>query len=226
MSPNPSRNRPPNLMTLSRQLVFSTTRWSVIPAGDRVELSYLAMAERLHEENDTLVTERDLLLAGTRGLDRELSHHRKRLTAGFRTYWSGVVGLGGREGATSFEDSVVERIAVWQVMAKLPAYQRDALLALADANGSHLVAARSLGYEERTLHTVLYRARRRFLALWFQPETPRRKWDCDRRGGRVKGSITQRTIRRRRLAAMSPPGHDTPKSCSNIPWRGCSGPLH
>lgn len=72
------------------------------------------------------------------------------------------------------ENSVVERLALTQSLAQLPADERAALLATA-AHGSGIAAARALGVAERTFNTLVTRARRRVEASWLAGETPVRR---------------------------------------------------
>jgi hypothetical protein len=72
------------------------------------------------------------------------------------------------------ENSVVERLALTQSLAQLPADEREALLATA-AHGSGSAAARALGVEERRFNKVVTRARRAVEASWLAGETPVRR---------------------------------------------------
>ena len=65
-------------------------------------------------------------------------------------------------------------------MSTLAEVERSTLLALA-ITGDYKQAAALLDMSYHTFHTSLSRARRKFLALWHEGETPSRMWGRDRR---------------------------------------------
>lgn len=75
-------------------------------------------------------------------------------------------------------DTVVEHVAVWQVLAGLRPHHRDTLVALA-THGSIAAAAQAQGVQYKTMVARVQTARDAALQLWFSPEpappTPRRR---------------------------------------------------
>ena len=95
------------------------------------------------------------------------------------------------------EDQVVERVALWQVWARLRPAEQEALQTLA-AMEDYQAAADALGLPYHRFYKRIRRARARFYALWLEGETPRRGW----RDRRVKSPGWERVtasayIRRR-----------------------------
>lgn len=148
---------------------------------DRYEAAWGAAVERLYAAPESEpVSSLDLLKAATRGLnqlgrislrDQGLAYRRQIGELGaaplFWQYWTSP-------GPALPEEKAVERTALAQIMARLSPAQREALAALAE-HGSHRAAADALGVPLRTFDTRLARARRAYLALWHEHETPSRK---------------------------------------------------
>lgn len=92
---------------------------------------------------------------------------------GFPRYW--------RPGAgTPLDEAVSERVAVHQILAALTDRQQQVVHALAQIGDRRAVAA-VLGVDPTTVSAVLGNARRAFMALWHEGETPR---PVDYRAGR------------------------------------------
>jgi hypothetical protein len=88
------------------------------------------------------------------------------------------------------EEGLLERIAVYEILATLPDVDRDAIVALA-VHGDYQAAADSLGLKYSALTQRLTQARRRFRVQWYAPETPPRNKGTDRRiGSRTKPLAT------------------------------------
>lgn len=165
----------------------------------RYEVAWSAVAERLYAApEDSPPAPGDLISAGQdaiaahvdseqrhRGYDRETGAGMPRWAA----YWH------GQRPVREPEAGLVERMALWQVWPELTPAQREALLALA-ACGTRDAAAESLGISPRTLAHQLDAARRRFLALWHEHETPPRFWGSDRRVYRAGGPQVTATPRK------------------------------
>lgn len=100
----------------------------------------------------------------------------------FALYWDDAARVTG-----SPESGIVERLALWQVWAELPAADRQVLLALA-VHGEYDMAAESLGLRRNTYYARVRHARVRFLRLWHEGEKPSRLWGNDRRGAHVRRS--------------------------------------
>jgi hypothetical protein len=90
----------------------------------------------------------------------------------FQRYWFGA------HTSPSPESAVVERVAATQIMPRLKVQHQRTLAALA-ATGDRDRAAAAMGATLRTFETYLTRARREFLALWHEHETPSKKWRFD-----------------------------------------------
>ncbi len=103
----------------------------------------------------------------------------------------------------SAEEPVVESLAVRQILATLAPPYRRVLLALAEHDDYHAAAA-ATGKAYHGFETTLSMARKQFLYLWHEGETPSRVWGRDRRSTRRRlhrddyKAITVVTIRRRR----------------------------
>lgn len=80
----------------------------------------------------------------------------------------------------SHEDRIVERLAAQQVMTRVTGAPREAVLALA-ACDDYPAAAEALGISYTALTVRLSTARRQFLGLWHEGETPHRPRRTDRR---------------------------------------------
>lgn len=91
----------------------------------------------------------------------------------FAAYWTHVPTDTAGEG-------IVERLAVHQVLATLPEYQRQAVVALATQD-DYQRAADSLGIKYGTLTARIRLGRRGFRELWFAPETAPPTKGTDRR---------------------------------------------
>lgn len=113
----------------------------------------------------------------------------------FVQFWGSAV-------TPSPEESIVEHIAVRQVMAKLKPIDRDAVVALA-VHDDYVRAADALGLNYTALTVRLSAARKRALGLWHEGETPYRPRRTDRR---VESHITP-------LATLCGQGHEwTPEN--------------
>lgn len=93
----------------------------------------------------------------------------------FAQYWGALVQPG-------HETHIVERIALHQILPVLTEMQQQGLAALA-ARGDYQAAADLLGIDYKALVARVGSARKRFLAAWFEHETPPRKRRTDRRIG-------------------------------------------
>jgi hypothetical protein len=80
------------------------------------------------------------------------------------------------------EEKITERLALAQIWPHLRPVHREALAALA-AHGDYQRAAQALGLPYATFKSRISTARREFLALWHDGETPSRPWVRDRRAG-------------------------------------------
>lgn len=106
--------------------------------------------------------------------------NRVRPVLGFYKYWEPT-----HRGASP-ESHVVDRHALTQIWPLLLPREQAALTALA-ATDDYRLAAESLGIPAGTMNAHLHAARKRFLALWHEGETPSRLWRNDKRVDRRDG---------------------------------------
>ena len=184
----------------------------------RYAAAWSAAAEALYTPGPQ-PSEHDLYLAARGGVMRQVAEDRQaygrsrasgytETTGAFAAYWH-------QPPLTGWEDAVVDRIALRQVLAAVSPAHRRVLLALA-VHGDQESAARALGTTYATYRSRLRAARRAFRVLWHEGETVPPLWGCDRRsyrrGEELKGTwVTavrlvgtrrrQRTARRREAAA-------------------------
>ena len=96
---------------------------------------------------------------------------------GFERYWRHVAAPDNGP-----EEKITERLPLAQIWPSLRPVHREALAALA-AHGVYQQAAQALGLPYTTFKSRISTARREFLALWHDGETPSRPWVRDRRAG-------------------------------------------
>ena len=114
----------------------------------------------------------------------------------FQKYWH----LSTRP-ADGPEERIVERIALTQIWAALSPRLRDAFTALA-VHDDYGRAAAAVGKTRDQYNSQLSYARRVFLALWHEHETPSRPWGHDRRSRtHLTPRDTARIMRQRRRTA-------------------------
>jgi hypothetical protein len=112
----------------------------------------------------------------------------------FWRYWTSA-----SQPIRSPEDAVVELAALAQIWPRLTPSRQRVLLALA-THDDYQQAADSLGKPYHSFVSTISTARKQFLRLWHQHETPRASWGRDRRNHdstQRTNSITAATIRRR-----------------------------
>ncbi|MEU1309448.1 hypothetical protein ABZ419_11210 [Streptomyces cinnamoneus] len=180
-----------SLDQLARAVVSNNRAWW--PAGDRDDLyaaAWHGIVEHLYTA-DSAPRRTDLMEAGRRALADDvrasMRHHGARRDSSnsgrnYALYWKWA----GRA-VPSPENAIVERLAIEQILPALTPRQLAAVQALAAA-GDYDEAARLFG-SESGLKSQLMKGRRRFRALWHEGETPSGHWGCDRRAGKVRGTI-------------------------------------
>ena len=180
----------------------------VMTAQDRFELAVSAIAESVLAAEQR-PGEKDLVTVGVQAINssvqaqmrhRGTSYHRpvdvEPNMANFWVYWWPQVTYTG-----SHENSIVDTIAMFQILPRLKPLHRDVILALA-RHGTYDKAAASLGLLNRhTFIAYLSSARKEFLRHWHEDERPSRIWGHDLFG--IEGyerdeSITVRTLRQRK----------------------------
>jgi DNA-directed RNA polymerase specialized sigma24 family protein len=146
---------------------------------DRNDAAWHGVVEALYEA-EHWVPHYKLVAAGQRAIWRTLEdnarHHGRRPDRGaeprgaFEAFWADWT----RFHFPSHESRVVERTALYQVFVQLPPRQREALLALA-AHDDYPSAARAADMSLSLLRVTLSNARRRFIELWLEGETPAKR---------------------------------------------------
>lgn len=154
---------------------------------DRYELAWSAIVEHLYAADDP-PDRIDLIFAGQRAIwdelderTRDAGYHGGRLDSGAGTspgwqrYWTMHAAI-----VQSHEDSVVERLALYQILPRIRPLHRSTIVALA-AHGEYQAAADGLGMPKGRMIVYLAEGRKRFRYWWHQGETPSRHWGNDQR---------------------------------------------
>lgn len=181
-----------DLDALARAVVTTNRTWW--PTGDRNDLydaAWHGIVEHLYTVTEP-PTRRDLMTAGRDTLSRDVGanirHHGARRDptstgAKYAAYWEWASRV-----TPSPENTIIDRIALQQILTTLTPGQRAAINALA-ATGDYAEAARITG-GTNALILHLTRGRRRFRELWHEGETPSRHWGHDRRAGATAAELT------------------------------------
>lgn len=201
-----------NLADIDRlaRMALSRTVGNPLDHRTRYEVAWSAIAEALYAASEP-PTPSDLIYAAQRELGRhtrqEMRHHGHhhrdpgQTMRGYAAYWNPPAG-------DPLEDVVVNRTALWQIWPRLTDCERQVLLALA-TTGDYAAAADALAANPGTFRVNLRRARRRFLALWHEGETPPGAWGTDRRvGTRARANTSTET--EAEAGAPRPPGKRKP----------------
>lgn len=160
---------------VTTRIMQKTRGWM---GADRREVIRLAILETVYTATEPPTT-LDLYTVGraaaasnhyaelrAHGMDRR----RDATSRAAAAYW-----YGARRATPSHEPRIVEHVALWQCLQSLAQTQQDALVALA-AFGNHSDGARALGISKAAFAQRIMQARRRFLQLWHQGETPSPLW--------------------------------------------------
>jgi len=116
-------------------------------------------------------------------------------TVKFWAYWNHIT--------PSPEAAIIERTALSQIWPRLTPGQQAVLQALA-AHDDYDLAAAALSMSRVTFYQAIHKARRRFLALWLEGETPRRGWrDRRRTTPQTQLRSVSAHIRKRRRAGVA-----------------------
>lgn len=162
-----------------------------IPWHERYDIAWSAIAEHLYAASDP-PPRRDLVQAGCAEIYATMTDNRRHhggprnggewgSSPAFARFW--------REGSDRFEDRLLDRIALGQVMAALPCHHRDALSARAAMQTADM--AKALGISAKLATKWVRNARAASLTLWYDGETP------PARSGR-------HSMRRQRSATVEP----------------------
>jgi|WetSurMetagenome_2_1015567.scaffolds.fasta_scaffold128783_2 hypothetical protein len=174
--------------------------------SERYELAWSAIAEALyaaHERPD----EQDLVSAGQRAIWDEINtclrhdgyhlhrpEHGPGSSASFHAYWSWVTG-----DRSSYEDAVIDRLALRQIWPILTPRQRETIATLATTGRLDLAAER-IGITNSNMTQTVKAGRDRFRLWWHEGETPSRHWCRDmrvRNGQPIESSLRRRMKYRR-----------------------------
>ncbi|GAA0952454.1 hypothetical protein [Virgisporangium aurantiacum] len=187
-----------------------TSPWRQIAFRQRVDISQFAILELLYAADDR-PDFWALVKAGQRAIHtyavKELHHRGLVARTGapggvpitrYWTYWQAIA-----TATESYEDRIIDAIAVRQIISTLRYPHLQVIRALADYD-DYTLAAESLGKARHGFVTTLCTARQLCLQLWHEHETPSRIWGHDHRSARTRRdrttskSITVTTVRRRR----------------------------
>jgi DNA-directed RNA polymerase specialized sigma24 family protein len=173
-----------NIADLERLAAFSTRRLYGVTTDprDRYAIAWSAIAEHLYSA-DQRPDPNELIITGqtaiARNLHKELHHHGTakdyQPMPKYAIYWETVI-----RHTPSPEGRIVDRTALWQIWPQLTPVERSAVHAYA-VHGTHQAAADALGIPYKTFAWRLSAARRRFLALWHEGETPSGLWRTELR---------------------------------------------
>jgi hypothetical protein len=163
--------------------------------ADRIEIAWSAIVEHLYASVEP-PTRRELLHAGMSAISRHfkaedrhrgIPQDRSRYDFGvnFERYWE-TFGCP----TPSPENQIVEHIALEQIWSALTPTVRSTFTALA-AWDDYELAAKSVDRTRDQFNSQISYARRLFLRLWHDGETPSRPWGHDRR--RTKKAVTPRS---------------------------------
>jgi DNA-directed RNA polymerase specialized sigma24 family protein len=137
-------------------------------------------------DTDTTPTARDIACAGKTGVQRAIRAHRQ--TYGYQDR-DGFAGAGSaprfarywtQPDATPYVDTLIENIALDQVWDAISDRDRAVITALAVC-GDYESAAASLNMPPGSLRSYISQARRRYLLLWHEGETPSKPHGYNRR---------------------------------------------
>jgi hypothetical protein len=190
--------------------VFAVRRGLWHQAADfdeRLEVAWHAIVEHIYASDEPPQI-RDMVRAGWQAIGDHVgrtqrfygldSHDRYAgTTARFERYWWTAA-----RPAPGPEERVTARVALAQIWPRLRPVHRQVLAALA-AHCDYGQAAAALGKSRKTFTTQVGHARRAFLELWHEGETPSRPWGTDRMLTKdTRHAVTYRTIvlRQRRQA--------------------------
>ncbi len=176
------------------------------PFAEKYETAWGAIAEHLSASQDPPVFY-ELIITGRTAVDQEFaqisrSHGRyyghategREHIQAFSRYWDWHARRPG-----SPEDQVIDPLALRQIWPRLTGTHRSVLMALA-IHDDYAKAAASLGKTYRTFSSLLHNARKQFMTLWLEGETPpaRIMWTTDNCNARSRRYTIAATIRSKR----------------------------
>lgn len=187
------------------RIAHTATRWGWAQGmdySDRYDAAWHAIAETLCTSRGEPPSPSHLVHAGTTAIASLVNAHRSahgitrynEPAPHHQRYWELQ-----RRTAPSAEDMVVDRTALAQIWPHLSERHQATLLAQA-MHDTRESAAAALGVGTKTFNAYLSQARKAFLVLWHEHETPSRPWarSYSRRG---TATISEMLRTRRRLAS-------------------------
>ena len=147
--------------------------WSqLLPMDERFQVAWQAIAEAA-ASNDERLRYNAMIQIGKEAIDDEARawgrHHGRSNARSFQAFWLDRYELDAAN--TQFEDRLVDKVALAQVMAVLPSRMSTALIALS-ISGDLAGAAQLLGQHYDTVTRNVRDARRAIYAMWFEGDTP------------------------------------------------------
>ncbi len=188
-----------NRLHLIARKAAETAHAQAQPFAERYETAWQAIAEHLCGSEDPPQFY-ELIITGRIAIDEEVrqvarSHGRYLGNASggsehiqsFSRYWDWHIWRPG-----SPEDQVIDPLALRQIWPQLSAAHRAALTAPA-IHDDYAMAAASLGKNYNAFYHALRKARRQFMALWHEGETPpsRITWTTDIRATSDRTATTR-----------------------------------
>ena len=149
--------------------------WSNGDRKDLEEAAWFGIAELLTQDPEA--TTRQLWDAGVKAVIKDIYQYKKIHYGGVERsdlgatikYWTATNPFADPE-------SAVEGLAVQQVLAAIEPSHRRVLQTLADNNNDMDTTADQLGTTKNNLYARLSEARKAFLILWYDRETPGKLW--------------------------------------------------
>jgi hypothetical protein len=177
---------------------------------ERIDIAWSAIVEHLYASKEH-PSRSDLIRAGmtaiknwyvsearTHGVNTSQRGRTMEPGTNFERYWQVFA-----RPTPSPEERAVERLALAQIWHALSPHIREVISALAVHSDYHQ-AAQSLSKTPGQFYSQVSYARKVFLAMWHEGETPSRPWGHDRRrhSSPVTGRSTAKIIRQRHAKAI------------------------
>ncbi|WP_181785457.1 hypothetical protein [Streptomyces phytophilus] len=170
---------------------------------ERFDIAWSAMVEIIYS-SDACPEPSDLFRGARRALNKDTAKTQhahgldphgmiEGMRPCFVRYWSSL-----SSPTQSPENSVVERRALWEIWQVLRPFHREALGTLAAYDGDYELAAAALGKTPRQFSWHIREARRSFMELWHEGETPSGVWaKYQKRGEGYRPTDLMRNFRAR-----------------------------
>lgn len=193
------------------RIAASTAGMTSTSMADRYETALSAIAEHLYSaehpprDEQLIAAGRECIWEEARAILRQVGYTSRgdwatdgaATASRYVTYWTWML-----RHTPSPEASIVERVALTQILPALTPGQRAAVGALA-AFDTYDAAADALSARYKTFASNLADGRRRFLRLWHEGETPSKMWSTDHRNGGDEARSARRAMKRLRARTGS-----------------------